>query len=202
MNTTVKIISLQIFEKPNYCHYLVPVSVICTALQLELYQICTEAHSDCFHLLHVVISEAILFFIAAHKYLTNCTPWMWSWLNLSGRAQFTPSTAFHKQLHFYNPSPRFVYLLCNFCGFTMKVIQVICQNNARPSFKCRVRFCVCAKSRGVLKVPLQSFSATSIYRIGLQKLSILVALTVWRSPIFTKFDKMWLMALYTDYNGN
>jgi len=61
MNTTVKSISLQIFEIPNYCHYLVPISVICTALQLELYQICTEAHSDCFHLLHVVISEAILF---------------------------------------------------------------------------------------------------------------------------------------------
>ena len=37
-----------------------------------------------------------------------------------------------KQLHSWNPRPRFAYSLCNFGGSTMKVIKVICENNSRP----------------------------------------------------------------------
>jgi len=39
--------------------------------------------------------------------------------------------------------PRFAYSLCNFGRSTMKIVKVICENNARP----------CAKSRQLLKVP-------------------------------------------------
>ena len=45
--------------------------------------------------------------------------------------------------HIWNPQPRFAYSLCNFGRSTMKIIKVICENNARP----------CAKSRDLLKVP-------------------------------------------------
>ena len=58
-----------------------------------------------------------------------------------------------KQLHFWNPRPRFAYSLCNFSGSTMNVIKVICENNSQPSVKRRMSFCACAKSRDVLKVP-------------------------------------------------
>ena len=72
--------------------------------------------------------------------------------------------------------PRFAYSLYNFGGSTMNMIKVICENNTRPCVKKRMRFCACAKSRdllkGALNVLLQSFSSTSIYSIGLQKLSI------------------------------
>ena len=37
-----------------------------------------------------------------------------------------------KQLHFSNHGPRFVYSLFNFGGSTMNIINVICENNARP----------------------------------------------------------------------
>jgi len=83
-----------------------------------------------------------------------------------------------KQLHFWNARPRFAYSLCNFGGSTIKVIKVICENNAWPYVKRRMSFCACAKSRDLLKVGpnlnvlLQSFSSTSIYHTGLQKLSI------------------------------
>ena len=40
-----------------------------------------------------------------------------------------------KQLHFWNPRPRFTCSLCNFGGYTMKIIKVICENNARPWVK-------------------------------------------------------------------
>ena len=49
--------------------------------------------------------------------------------------------------------PRFAYSLCNFGGSTMKVIKVICENNARPCVKRRMSFCACAKSRDLLKMP-------------------------------------------------
>ena len=52
--------------------------------------------------------------------------------------------------------PRFAYSLCNFGGSTIKVIKVICKNNARPCVKRRMSFCACAKSRD-LNVLLQSF---------------------------------------------
>jgi len=58
-----------------------------------------------------------------------------------------------KQLHFWYARPRFAYSLCNFGGSTMKVIKVICENNARPWVKRRVSFCSCATSRDLLKVP-------------------------------------------------
>jgi len=46
-------------------------------------------------------------------------PWVWG----------------EKQLHFLYARPRFAYSLCNFGGSTMKVIKVICENNARPCVK-------------------------------------------------------------------
>jgi len=58
-----------------------------------------------------------------------------------------------KQLHFWNPWPRFAYSLCNFGGSTMNIIKVVCENNARPCVKKRMRFCACAKSLDLLKVP-------------------------------------------------
>jgi len=58
-----------------------------------------------------------------------------------------------KRLHFWNPRLRFAYSLCNFGGSTMNIIKVICENNARPCVKKRMRFCACAKSRDLLKVP-------------------------------------------------
>jgi len=58
-----------------------------------------------------------------------------------------PVSRAQKQLHFWNPRPRFAYSLCNFGGSTMKVIKVICENNARPCVKRRMIFCACAKSR-------------------------------------------------------
>ena len=80
-----------------------------------------------------------------------------------------------KRLHFWNHRPRFAYSLYNFGGSTMNIIKVICENNARPCIKKRMRFFACAKSRSVkgdLNVLLQSLSSASIYSIRLQKLSI------------------------------
>jgi len=51
------------------------------------------------------------------------------------------------------PDNRFAYSLCNFGGSTMKIIKVICENNARPCVKKRMSFCACAKSRDLLKMP-------------------------------------------------
>jgi len=58
-----------------------------------------------------------------------------------------------KQLYFRNPRYRFAYSLYNFGGSTMNIIKVICENNARPCVKKRMRFCACEKSRDLLKVP-------------------------------------------------
>ena len=58
-----------------------------------------------------------------------------------------------KQLHFWNPRPWFAYSLCIFGDYTINVIKVICENNARPCVKRRMSFCACAKSRDLLKVP-------------------------------------------------
>jgi len=57
-----------------------------------------------------------------------------------------------KQLHFWNPRFWFAYSLCNFGGSTMKVIKVICENNARPCVKRRMSFWSCAKSCDMLEV--------------------------------------------------
>jgi len=56
-----------------------------------------------------------------------------------------------KQLHFWDVWPRFTYSLCNFGGSTMKVIKVICENDARPCVW-RMSSCACEKSRDLLKV--------------------------------------------------
>jgi len=67
-----------------------------------------------------------------------------------------------KQLHFWNPRPRFAYLLCNFGGSTMKVIKVICENNAQPRVQKRcMSFCACVKSHDLLKVPEMSYCSRS-----------------------------------------
>ena len=57
-----------------------------------------------------------------------------------------------KRLHFWNPRRRFAYSLCNFGDSTMKVIKVICENNARPCVKRRMSFCACARSCDMLEV--------------------------------------------------
>jgi len=66
-----------------------------------------------------------------------------------------------KRLHFGNPRPRFAYSLCNFRGSTMKVITVICENNALNCVKRRMSFCACAKSRDLLKVSYVSYCSRS-----------------------------------------
>ena len=63
-----------------------------------------------------------------------------------------PWVGAQKQLHFWNPRLWFAYSLCNFGGSTMKVIKVICENNARPCVKRRMSFCACAKSCDMLEV--------------------------------------------------
>jgi len=82
------------------------------------------------------------------------------WLPLKMRArpmgmrQITwPVSNGSKKLHFWNSRHRFAYLLCNLGGSTMNIIIVICENNARPCVKKRMRFCAFAKSRDPLKVP-------------------------------------------------
>jgi len=62
---------------------------------------------------------------------------------------------------YHTRRPRFAYSLCNFCGSTMKVSKVICENNARPCVKRRISFCACAKSRDLLKVPYVSYCSRS-----------------------------------------
>ena len=64
-----------------------------------------------------------------------------------------PCVGGQKQLHFWYAGPRFAYSLCNFGGSTMKVIKVICENNARPCVKWRMSFGAGEKSRDLLKVP-------------------------------------------------
>jgi len=68
-----------------------------------------------------------------------------------------PYVGGQKQLHFWDAWLRFTYSLCNFGGSTMKVIKVICENNARPCVKRRMSFCACAKSRDLLKVTSMSY---------------------------------------------
>ena len=67
-----------------------------------------------------------------------------------------------KQLHFWNPRPRFAYSLCNFRGSTMKVIKVICENNAQPVLKdIWVSAHARNQSRDLLKVPEMSYCSCS-----------------------------------------
>jgi len=59
-----------------------------------------------------------------------------------------------KQLHFWNPRPWFAYSLCTVGVSAIKVIKVICENNSRPCVKRHMSVCACAKSRNLLKVPV------------------------------------------------
>ena len=96
-----------------------------------------------------------------------------------------------KQLHFLVYSTRFAYSLCNFGGSTMKVIKVICENNAQPCVKRRMFLCmreITWPVKGTLNVLLQSFSSTSIYRTWLQKLSM-AAFTAIFSNICTAHEQ-------------
>jgi len=68
-----------------------------------------------------------------------------------------PCVGSQKQLHFSYAGPRFAHSLCNFVGSTMKVIKVICENNARPCDKWRMSFGACTKSRDLLNVPEMSY---------------------------------------------
>jgi len=45
--------------------------------------------------------------------------------------------------------------------YTMKIIKVICENNARPVLKKRMSFCACPKSRDLLKMPQMSYCSRS-----------------------------------------
>ena len=66
--------------------------------------------------------------------------------------QCSGSRGGQKQLHIWNPRPRFAYSLYHFGGSTMNIIKVICENNARTVLKKRMRFCACAKSRDLFKL--------------------------------------------------
>ena len=66
-----------------------------------------------------------------------------------------------KTIIFWESRPRFAYSLCNFRGSTMKVIKVVCENNALPCVKRRMSFCACAKSRDLLKVSYVSYCSRS-----------------------------------------
>jgi len=83
-----------------------------------------------------------------------------------------PRVGGQKRLHFWNPRPWFACSLCNFGGSTIKIIKVICENNARPCVKKTYEILRMRKItwsvKGPLNVLLQSFSSTSIYSIGLQ----------------------------------
>jgi len=60
-------------------------------------------------------------------------------------------------------------------GSTVKIITVICENDARPALKTYEFLCMREITwfvKDTLNVFLQSFSSTSTYRIELQKLSI------------------------------
>jgi len=76
-----------------------------------------------------------------------------------------------KQLHFWNPRPWFAYSLCTFGGYTINVIKVICENNARPCVKKTHQFLRMREFTwsviGNLNVLLHSISTSSIYRTGL-----------------------------------
>jgi len=77
-----------------------------------------------------------------------------------------PCVGGQTQLHFWYAGPRFAYSLCTFGGSTMKVIKVICENNARPCVKKTYEFLrmreITWSVKGTLNILLQSFSPTSI----------------------------------------
>jgi len=74
----------------------------------------------------------------------NVSHWLYHWKYVLGHcACAEPRDRWvggQKRIHFWNPRPRFAYSLCNFGGSAMKLIKVICKNNARPCDKKRYEF--------------------------------------------------------------
>ena len=100
----------------------------------------------------------------------SCHTWRVTWstlppslktLRLFAHELRVPWVGAQKQLRFWNPRLWFAYSLCNFCGSTMNIIKVICENNALPCVKRRMRFCARAKSRDLLKVSYVSYCSRS-----------------------------------------
>jgi len=71
----------------------------------------------------------------AHELRVITVPIDYHWICEHGHSACAesrdPWAGGQKQLHFCNPRPRFTYSLCNIGGFMMKIIKVICENNAR-----------------------------------------------------------------------
>jgi len=77
--------------------------------------------------------------------------WQWVRGHCACAESRDPWVGGQKQLHFWNPRHRYACSVCNFGGCIMKIIKVICDNNARPCVKRCISFCACAKSRDLLK---------------------------------------------------
>jgi len=97
------------------------------------------------HRIRIILRKSSLI-----RVITFPAGYHWKWVRAESR---DPWVGGQKQLHFLYARPRFAYSLCNFGGSTMNIIKVICENNARPCVKKRMRFCAWAKSRDLLKVP-------------------------------------------------
>jgi len=87
-----------------------------------------------------------------------------------------PVSSRGKTITFLESATPVCLTLYNFGGSTMNIIKVICENNARPLVKKTYEFLhmheIMWSVKGALNVLLQSLTSTSIYSIGLQKLSI------------------------------
>jgi len=107
--------------------------------------------------------------LSALKLRVITFPVGYHWKGVHGHCACTksrdPWVGGQKQLHFWNPRPRFAYSLWHFGGPTMKIIKVICENNAQPRVKRHMSFTWFVKC--TLNLLLQSFSPTWIYRTGL-----------------------------------
>ena len=101
--------------------------------------------------------KTLTLFIHELRVITLPTDYHWKCLrgHCACAESRDPRVGGQKQLQFCNPRPRFAYSLCNFGGSTMKIIKVICENNARPRpcVKNRMSFCACAKLHDLLKMP-------------------------------------------------
>jgi len=129
-------------------HSLTPTVIISTNFEVDM-------------IIQVIVFLLLIHYVTLWPWLLTFWPWM-----VHGRS--------HEDCHcthIWNPHLRFVYSLCNFGGSMMKVIQVLfvlCQKPYEFLYMCKIMSSV----KGALNFLLQSFLSTSIYRIGLQKLSI------------------------------
>ena len=94
--------------------------------------------------------------LSVHELQVITLPIEYHWKCVRGHCACAESrdlrVAGQKPLHLWNPRPWFAYSLYNFGGSTMNIIKVICENNACPVLKKRMRLCACAKSRDLFKV--------------------------------------------------